>query len=148
MDGEENANVTVSGGTFKKQVPYELYAEGFVGVWDEEAQAYVTQEGTYVATIGEYGYTTLAEAFASAATGDTIKLISDVTVENTISVRTKKVTFDLCGYTVYGADIETLFRISNIVATFKNGTIEAQNVALRSQGHPDFPITRSRLRKT
>ena len=134
MDGEENANVTVSGGTFKKQVPYELYAEGFVGVWDEEAQAYVTQEGTYVATIGEYGYTTLAEAFASAATGDTIKLISDVTVENTISVRTKKVTFDLCGYTVYGADIETLFRISNIVATFKNGTIEAQNVAFEIAG--------------
>ena len=134
MDGEENANVTVSDGTFKKQVPYELYAEGFVGVWDEEAQAYVTQEGTYVATIGEYGYTTLAEAFASAATGDTIKLISDVTVENTISVRTKKVTFDLCGYTVYGADIETLFRISNIVATFKNGTIEAQNVAFEIAG--------------
>ena len=154
--GNDNGTTTISGGTFKGAVTVdagaayvkysisggnysvlpkaEYFAEGFAAAWNEEAQAYVTQEGTYVATIGEYGYTTLAEAFASAATGDTIKLISDVTVENTISVRTKKVTFDLCGYTVYGADIETLFRISNIVATFKNGTIEAQNVAFEIAG--------------
>ena len=99
MDGEENANVTVSGGTFKKQVPYELYAEGFVGVWDEEAQAYVTQEGTYVATIGEYGYTTLAEAIA-AADGETVTLIADVTENVTIE---KSVTIDLNGYTISSA---------------------------------------------
>ncbi len=84
MDGEENANVTISDGTFKKQVPYELYAEGFVGVWDEEAQAYVTQEGSYVATIDGYGYLTLDAAIKSVGASETAEIVLIKSIENEI----------------------------------------------------------------
>ncbi len=148
MDGEENANVTVSDGTFKKQVPYELYAEGFVGVWDEEAQAYVTQEGTYVATIGEYGYTTLAEAIA-AADGGTVKLIADVTENVTIE---KSVTIDLNGYSISSAQgyaIDVIGGLTQeekievvILSTGEQGTIgsDSNNVGLNVKNFADVTV--------
>ena len=148
MDGEENANVTISDGTFKKQVPYELYAEGFVGVWDEEAQAYVTQEGTYVATIGEYGYTTLAEAFA-AADGGTVKLIADVTENVTIE---KSVTIDLNGYSISSASgyaIDVIGGLTQeekievvILSTGEQGTIgsDSNNVGLNVKNFAEVTV--------
>ena len=94
----ENKAGFISGGNYSELPKAEYFAEGFVGVWDEAEQAYVTQEGTYVATVDGYGYTTLAEAIA-AADGETVTLIADVT-ESVAIAEGKTVTLDLNGKTL------------------------------------------------
>ncbi|MCD7734916.1 MAG: InlB B-repeat-containing protein, partial [Clostridiales bacterium] len=53
---------------------------------DTEADESEEDVATYEAQIGETQYATLAEAFAAAADGDTIELLSDVTLSSAISI--------------------------------------------------------------
>ena len=144
----ENKAGFISGGNYSVLPKAEYFAEGFVGVWDEEAQAYVTQEGTYVATIGEYGYTTLAEAIA-AADGGTVTLIADVTENVTIE---KSVTIDLNGYSISSAQgyaIDVIGGLTQeekievvILSTGEQGTIgsDSNNVGLNVKNFADVTV--------
>lgn len=168
--GYDNGTTTISGGTFKGAVTVdagaayvkysisggnyselpkaEYFAEGFAAAWDEETQAYVTQEGTYVATIGEYGYTTLAEAIA-AADGETVKLIADVTENVTIE---KSVTIDLNGYSISSAQgyaIDVIGGLTQeekievvILSTGEQGTVgsDSNNVGLNVKNFADVTV--------
>ena len=88
-----------------------------------------------VAVIGTTAYGSLKDAITAAASNDTITLITDVTVDSTISIRTtKKLTFDLGGNTIKGGEVENIFEITTTTVTFDNGTIEAQNTAFELIG--------------
>ncbi|WP_208787243.1 hypothetical protein, partial [Enterococcus faecalis] len=59
-----------------------------------------------VATVDGVGYATLAEAFAAAQDGETIKLIRDIELTEGVTVN-GKVTIDLNGKTITGTDNST-----------------------------------------
>lgn len=78
---------------------------------DEQAEDETDAElADGVALIGETPYATLAEAFAAAKAGDTIKLIADVTLDSTIGVA-KNITLDVNRYTV-NAGSRTAFSVT------------------------------------
>ena len=72
----------ISGGNYSALPKAAYFAEGFVGVWDEEAQAYVTEAGTYVATIDGYGYLTLDAAIKSVGASETAEIVLIKSIEN------------------------------------------------------------------
>ena len=79
-----------------------------------------TVAATAVAMIGSESYSTLADAFAAVADGQTIKLISDVTLEGTfvVALGEKAVTLDLGGKTLTG---RTNITSGNL--TIQNGNV-------------------------
>lgn len=111
--GNTGANyVTVTGGTYNVDPTHHQgevkYPRGYSAV--ENA------DGTWTVTlpvkIGETGYASLAEAVAAAKDGDTITLLSDITLNNSeaeiaaydmyayLTVTDKKITIDLNGKTI------------------------------------------------
>jgi hypothetical protein len=68
-----------------------------------------------VAKIGDYTYSSLADAISDAKANDTITLVGDVTTSATIEI-TKNLTIDLNTHTITGSDVRT-FQI-------KAGTLE------------------------
>ena len=85
------------------------------------------------AQVGETIYETLADAFAAANDGDTIKVLGDIELNETIK-NTKKVTLDLNGKTITGTDNNTsgnFYLINNVgeLTITGNGkiTLEAVN---------------------
>ena len=127
-------NAEVLGGIFNKdprdneiRIPAHLAsyqnADGYWGITEA------------VATVGNKGYATLAEAFAAAKDGDTVQLLvsisvselsaqdDGVTVSETIVI-SESIVLDLGGNTVSGSDIYPVIRIQNdAVVTVKNGTV-------------------------
>ena len=91
--------VAVSGGTFSSAVPEEYCADGFIPTQNEDG-TYGVKEGKYVAQIGNVKYETLAEAVATAKDGDTVKLLDDVDLTETLIIRDKTITLDLNGKTI------------------------------------------------
>ena len=91
--------VAVSGGTFSSAVPEEYCAEGFIPTKNADG-TYGVKEGKYVAQIGNVKYETLAEAVATAKDGDTVKLLDDVDLTETLIIRDKTITLDLNGKTI------------------------------------------------
>lgn len=90
----------------------------------------------YVAMIGETGYATLAEAIAAAQAGETIALIDNIILTETVTVPAgKDVTIDLCGYSISMEEsiISTAYAIDNLgKLTLKdsngNGSINARGI--------------------
>lgn len=123
-----NPNASVSGGTFSSAVPEEYCAEGFIPTQNEDG-TYGVKEGKYVAQIGDVKYETLEEAFAAAKNGDTITLLSNVDMTETIKVTDgKKITLALNGFDVTITAKSVFIRVCNAELTITgNGTIKEQN---------------------
>ena len=97
LDGSTNVNAN----TIKVKAEYadELLAEGYATTADDNGLVEVS--GPAVAKIGETGYATLQEAFNAATEGQTVTVINDVELENTLTIAAGKVvTLDLNGKTI------------------------------------------------
>lgn len=95
----EDKTIKVSGGTFYNAVLPEYCADGFIPTKNADG-TYGVKQGTYVASIGDTKYETLAAAIEAAARNSTVKLIAD-TREN-VTISTPYVTLDLNGFTLNG----------------------------------------------
>ena len=86
-------------------------ASGFAGsievVNNSQLKAEIDENGNLVlvipavAKIGDVKYMTLADAFAAAQDGDTVKLIGDVEMTSSATISGKTLTLDLGEYTIY-----------------------------------------------
>ena len=77
----------------------------------------------YAAQVGDYSYTSVEAALEAAESDDTVIILKDLTVENTIVV-TKSVTIDLNGQTLTGKDVYPVIRVqNNAYVTIDNGVI-------------------------
>ena len=121
-------NISVSGGTFKHAIPEEYCADGFIPTQNDDG-TYGVKEGKYVAQIGDVKYETLEEAFAAAKNGDTITLLSNVEMTETIKVTDgKKITLALNGFDITITATDKFIRVCNAELTITgNGTIKEQN---------------------
>lgn len=93
----ESVDYSIYGGTFSTMPKEKFFETGYAATWDEEKQAYVAGKGTFVASVGEYSYTTLQQAINAAADGNTVTLLSDVEEEVRISSSNASITLDLNG---------------------------------------------------
>ena len=107
--------VNISGGTFSS-IPDNmdaLCAEGHIPVKNEDG--YTVRQGTYVAKIGNKGYATLAEAFAAAQDGETVTLLTNITVEGPKGLKLKtdasNVTLDLNGNSIDGSKVDMTYDV-------------------------------------
>ena len=99
---------------------------------DKDSHKYLMSEPvTYVAQIGETGYVTLQAAINSAANNQTIQLLEDVTVEETVTIPGNSFTLDLNGKTLDNSvNIYALIRLGSGTLTIadssdeKSGTIK------------------------
>ena len=98
-DFTASEKVAVSGGTFSSAVPENCCAEGYVPVKNENG-TYGVKAGKYVASIGDTKYETLAEAIAAAKDGDTVTLLDNVDLTETLIIKGKTITLDLNGKTI------------------------------------------------
>ena len=100
------STIAVSGGEFNQQVPEEYCEAGYVPTQNEDGTYSVAKPK--VAQIGDTKYESLTDALAAAQTGETVKLLSDITIDGekglVASVATG-VTFDLNGYTIDGSSV-------------------------------------------
>ncbi len=90
----------VSGGVFNVEVPENACVAGKTSIANTETEtkdAYPYTVGVAVAQIGATKYTTLAAAIADAQDGDTVKLLTDVTVSAFVDV-SKSITLDGDGH--------------------------------------------------
>lgn len=113
----------VQGGTFKNAVPAEYCAEGFIPQ-DNGDGTFGVKEGAYVAAIGDNGYETLQAAFDAAKTGDTVKLLTDITLTAQVNI-TKALnglTLDGNGKTITCATTTDVFTSGGSALYFGNAT--------------------------
>ena len=84
------AKPAISGGTFKAAVPADYLADGFEIKESTDASGNTTygveKAASYVAMIGEQSYATLQAAFDAAKTGDTVTLLSDITLTEQVNI--------------------------------------------------------------
>lgn len=112
----------VSGGTFANAVPAEYCAEGFIPTQNEDGTFGV--KVVYVAKIGDNGYETLQAAFDAAKTGDTVKLLTDITLTAQVNI-TKALnglTLDGNGKTITCATTTDVFTSGGSALYFGNAT--------------------------
>ena len=95
----ENDKVFVSGGTFSSAVPENCCAVGYVPVKNSDG-TYGVKAGKYVASIGDTKYETLQAAVDAATNGQTVTLIADVDLTETLIIKDKTITLDLNGKTI------------------------------------------------
>ena len=135
------AKIAVAGGTFEKFNPADNTAEGehtsFVaagyesrdkgnGTWTVSEKTGVT----FAAQVGANKYETLAEAFAAAQSGDTVKLVADTTLTGSVEIN-KSITLDLNGKTIHytgknqntATQTHRALNITSGTVTIKSGTI-------------------------
>lgn len=98
-------HIGISGGTFSSNVS-DYVASGYEVVQDGDSY---TVKAESVAEVGGVGYASLQEAFFAANSGETVKLLKNVTVDDTDEVAarttiTKPITLDLNGKTIIGPD--------------------------------------------
>ncbi len=91
------------------------------GTIDEDSLVQVPDD-IFVAAIGDEKFLTLADAIDAAADSDTIKLMSNITVESVITVD-KAITIDLNGYTIDNGDANINIFETSADVTIKNGSI-------------------------
>ena len=109
----ENAKaaISITGGTFSSDVS-EYVTEGYTTATIDDQTIVVTDGASPVATVGDYGFSTLAGAVAAARAGDTVTLQADCTVTGPIAVE-KDLTLDLNGHMITnGIAGSYLFRTS------------------------------------
>ncbi|MBQ8836660.1 MAG: hypothetical protein IJ002_04030 [Clostridia bacterium] len=123
-----NANTAVTGGTYSETSAEAYCANGFAL---EAVDGVYTVEAVQVAAIGETTYTSLADAFSNAKAGDTVELLSDITLTEAVAIRNNSVlgniTLDGKGYTIYDAVAET----STLVFGDTNGSYWATGVTIK-----------------
>lgn len=102
VSAETNNTVAVKGGTFTSAVPENCCAEGFVPTQNTDG-TYGVKVDTSVAEVNGKKYESLADAIAAAAeNGQTVKLLSDVTItgKQLVIEAGKQFTLDLNGKTL------------------------------------------------
>lgn len=123
-------HIQVSGGSFDVAVPEADCATGFIPK-DNGDGTYGVKAGAYVAQIGETKYESLAEAFAAAQSGNTIRMTADSaeTVGSTLASG-KSVVLDLNGKAVsYTSAFSAAF---NLIAV--NGTLTVTDTSADADG--------------
>ena len=122
------AGKVVSGGTFSNDVS-DYVAGGYMLVQNEGGTYGVAVDPAYgkVAKIGDTNYETLADAFAAAKSGDTVTLLGDCKLENSVNFDTP-ITVDGAGYKVSASRTtgvsEPMFNVRTTM-TVKNITLDA-----------------------
>lgn len=98
--------VSVSGGTFEEALPENYLAADFILSKNADGTYGVINEANAVAQIGDYGYETLAEAFAAVQDGGVIELLKNVTLTGNITfeLESGKIYFKFNGKTVNKGD--------------------------------------------
>lgn len=132
---------SITDGSFSDMPRYDYFEDGFVATWNDETKMYETTDGYFTAAIGDYAYMTLAEAIAAAENGDTIVLIRDITVTETIQF-SKGIIFDLNGKTITSDLTEADPTVVNPTfkyngrndITFDNGKIVTNGTAIELVG--------------
>ena len=97
-------NGSISGGTFDRALDEKACAAGFIPTENEDG-TYGVKQGAYVAQVGTEKYESLEAAIAAAGDGDTIDLLSNITVSGTTISTEKNVIIDLKGYTITSTGI-------------------------------------------
>lgn len=95
----ESDNVAVSGGTFSSAVPEDLCAEGYEPIKNPD-DTYGVKASTPVAVVNDVQYYTLKKAIAAAKDGETVKLLDNVDLTETLIIKDKAITLDLNGKTI------------------------------------------------
>lgn len=90
--------ISVTGGTFSSDVSAYV-AKGYVQ--NENGTVEQLGETNADAKVGDTYYKTLADAVAAVQNGDTITLLKDVDLGNTVTVANKTVTLNMAGKTIY-----------------------------------------------
>lgn len=134
LSNRSSGSITVSGGTFTEPVDQTYCADGFIPTRKADGSYGVT-EGTYVVAIGEAKYATLAEAFADAKDGETIKLLTNCSGDGIMVAANRfptglTVDFNSFTYTVKGKLVGSTGTASNGFQlkegnkiTFRNGAV-------------------------
>ena len=124
---DEEADITISDGSFGFDVPNEWLADG-LGATEDENGNFVIAPATVM--IGEKGFVTFADAAAKAAAGDTITLLEDQTMSANVTIPSG-VTLNgngksITGAIVYAAGDLTFaghVKVTNFNAGYNKGTI-------------------------
>ena len=127
-----NPNASVSGGTFSSAVPEEYCAEGFIPTKNADG-TYGVKEGKYVAQIGNVKYETLAEAIAAANAGETVTLLTNIDVTNTLKI-TNNVIINLNGKTVTNVSGSNTFDVTGTLKIIGEGIVDLQANGIRVPG--------------
>jgi len=85
---------------------------------------------TFVAKIGDTGYTTIADAIKAANAGDTVTLLADVTVNSTVKI-TKSITLDGNNHKISGTASPLLSLNSTSNITVQNAVLETTGNVVR-----------------
>ena len=122
----ENVAAFITGGTFSEMPLFSYFEEGYVAAWNEDVQMYVTEEGSWVASINERAYASLEDAINAAKDGDTVTLLSDITISETLTID-NAIALDLNDCTITSA-ADVAVRIT-ADATLEGGTLIAADGA-------------------
>lgn len=95
---EGNTKVTgfVDKGTFNKAIDKDLLKDGYVCVYNGENNYGVAKTENCVAKVGDIYYATLKDAIDAANSGDTVELVKNVDLTQTVVVN-KTITLDMGG---------------------------------------------------
>jgi len=110
-----------------------------VTVFTKGADIYYAKWIDFVAEIGDTKYATLEEAIAAATTGETVTLLTDITLEKAISIPSgSEVVLDLNGKTItYTSDIVGEAMISNNGTLTINDETGNGSIVYTYTGEPD-----------
>ena len=128
------AKITVTGGTFANYDPSDSASENphgnFVaagyqateesGVWTVSERA-----GNYIMQVGAGKYESLTEALSACSTGDTIKLLDDVTTSEPIAVN-KDLTIDGGGHTI----VSNVEKKGSVIKVTGNSDFTLKNITI------------------
>ena len=116
------ASVNVNGGTFNVQLPDEILPEGYICVPNGDG-TFTVKQGAWVAQIGDVKYESLEAAFAAVKDGESVVMLSDVTLSDkmVLSLEGKTVSLDLGGKTLNGRTNLTSGKL-----TVKNGIVNCE----------------------
>ena len=111
VDESKKATITITGGTFSSNVN-NYCAEGYECTGSDTTWTVTEKEGYFKAQIGSTKYSDLQTAINAATDGQTITLLSDVTVEEQITINSgKNIVLDLNGKTISTGTTNNLFLI-------------------------------------
>ena len=101
---EGNTKVTgfVDKGTFNKAIDKDLLKDGYVCVCNGENSYGVATTENCVAKVGDIYYATLQDAIDAANSGDTVELVKDVDLTQTVVVN-KTITLDMGGRKLFNS---------------------------------------------
>lgn len=101
-EAASSTNISIQCGTYNMELPAAYFAEGYEPTKNDDGTWTVNEKtATPVAKIGNEEYTTLQAAVDAAQDGNTIELLSDVTVTEAVTIPAgKTLTLDFAGKTI------------------------------------------------